>query len=72
MLVYKIEPHSSYTGGCALIAAHNITEAIQFFCEQDDYNDYVYDTYNCTCSLLKDLTYDKEEVKVILNTIYME
>lgn len=30
MLVYKIEPHSSYTGGCALIAAHNITEVIQF------------------------------------------
>ena len=72
MLVYKIEPHSSYTGGCALIAAHDVSEAIKIFYEQDDYNDYVYNTYDCTCSLLKNLTYDKEEVKVILNTIYME
>lgn len=72
MLVYKIEPHNSYAGGCALIAAHDVSEAIKIFCEQDDYNIYVYNTHNCTCSLINDLTYDKEKVKVILDTIYIE
>lgn len=71
MLIFKIEPHSSYSGGVALVAANNVEEAIKLFCS-NDYNNYEYDILNCTCNIIVGLEYDTITPKIIINCIYSE
>lgn len=71
MYCYKIEPHNGYSGGCAIVAAHNVDEAIKTFCK-DEYNDYEYDMFHCTCNVVNGLHYDSETPKIVFNHIYSE
>ena len=71
MQVYEITPTSDYTYGCALVAADSIERAINFYCK-DEYNDFIYTEYLCTCNIVPKLEYDTTYPAVILNTIGCE
>lgn len=72
MQVYKIEPTVSYTYGCALIAAKTEDEAIDLFRTSNDYRDYEYDIYNCSCKFMEGLDFKTDIATIILDTIGSE
>ena len=72
MQVYKITPTTSYSYGCALIAADNREQAIKTFREEKDYNNWEYDELNCVCNIVDKLHYYCEESTIILNYIGSE
>lgn len=71
MYCFKIEPTVVYSGGCAIVAANTTDEAIKEYCKSE-YNNYIYDEYNCTCNIVQGLEYDTDVPKVIINNIYIE
>lgn len=75
--VYKVEPLSSYSGGCALIAAES-KENAEFLLDIDIssidmepkyYLEYVHVT---APELVENLYYNTGEPQVFLNTLYEE
>ena len=71
MYCFEIKPTAGYTGGCAIIAATTVEEAIKEFCK-DSYNDYIYDFVNCTCNIIPGLDYNTDTPKIIISSIYIE
>lgn len=71
MKVWSIKPHKEYTGGIALIAANTRDEANKFYFDADEFNEFMYDDYNCDTQLVKDLYYEGDKT-IIVDTIYME
>lgn len=71
MQVYRIEPHVTYGGGSALIAAKSTDKAIKLFCD-DEYRFYIYEEHNCTCNIVVGLDYDTTIPGIIFNDIYIE
>lgn len=69
MQVYKISPTDQYVGGCALVAAKSVEEAIKEFCK-DDYYAFQYEDYTCTCNIIVGLDYDTESSCIIFNCLY--
>ena len=69
--VYKIIPNIVYAGGCALIAANSIEEAIKMFCS-DDYKRYSYESNICSCGIVYGMNYDTDKPCIIFDTIFVE
>lgn len=72
MQVYKITPTTSYSYGCALVAADNREQAIETFRKTSEWYDYDYDNLECCCDIVDKLHYYCEESTVILNHIGAE
>lgn len=68
MQVFKIESSAKYIDGVALVAAKNIDQAMQLYCD-DAYRNYIYDWHNCTCNLIIGLNYDTDTPKIILDNL---
>ncbi|MBO7692958.1 MAG: hypothetical protein J6Y28_01680 [Acholeplasmatales bacterium] len=71
MKVFSIKPHKEYSGGIALIAANTQEEAKNLYISADEFNECLYDEYNCDTQLVEGLYYESNEV-FILDTIYVE
>ena len=71
MQVFKIEPTVSYTYGIALVAARDSEEAIKIYCS-DEFRDYTYDEYGCTCNIIVGLDYETNSPILICNKIGSE
>lgn len=71
MQVFRIKPNTAYGGGCALVCATSVNEAIQEFCKES-YNQFCYEEYNCTCNIINNLDYDTTVPHVMFNDIYIE
>ena len=72
MQVYKIEPTTAYTYGCALIAAKTEDEAIDLFRTSNEYRDFEYDEYNCSCEFIEGLDFKTDIATIILDKIGYE
>lgn len=70
MYCFKIEPNVGYSGGCAIVAAPTLNEAVKEYCKSE-YNAWTYDEYKCTCNIVKDLEYNTDIPKVIIDKIYI-
>lgn len=71
MQVFVITPNVSYGGGVVLIAARDSEEAIKVFCKKD-YNEYIYQDYNCECRIKVGLDYETDKPQIIGNYLYVE
>ena len=68
MQVFKIEPTIPYTYGIALVAARDSEEAIKIYCS-DEFRDYMYDEYGCTCNIIVGLDYETNSPTLIFDKI---
>ena len=68
MQVFKIEPTTIYSYGIALVAARDSEEAIKIYCS-DEFRDYMYDEYGCTCNIIIGLDYETNSPTLIFDKI---
>lgn len=71
MQVFKIEPTISYSHGIALIAARDSEEAIEIYCS-DEFRNYMYNEYICTCNIIVGLDYETNSPALIFDKIGSE
>lgn len=71
MKVFRIAPTAAYCGGAAYVAARNVNEAIETFCEKD-YRKFEYEEGVCTCNHVTNMHYDIDTPFVIFNDLYLE
>ena len=71
MYCFKIVPKVDYSGGCAIVAAPTLNEAVKEYCKSED-NVWTYDEGKCTCNIVQGLEYDTDTPKVVINEIYIE
>ena len=71
MQVFKIEPTALYTFGAAIIAARDSEEAIEIYCA-DDFREWEYDYYECTCNIIVGLDYETNSPALIFDKIGSE
>ena len=71
MQVFKITPTTSYTYGIAIIAARDSDEAIKVYCS-DEFREYMYDKYGCTCNIIVGLDYETDSPALIFDKIGSE
>ena len=71
MKVFRIAPRDAYCGGTAYVAANNVEEAINTFCEED-YRKYEYEEASCVCNHVVNMSYDIDKPFVIFDDLYIE
>ena len=71
MQVFKIEPTTIYSYGIALVAARDSEEAIKIYCS-DEFREYMYDNYCCTCNIIVGLDYETNSPALIFDKIGSE
>lgn len=71
MEVFRITPTEPYTGGAAYVAANDVKEAINTFCEED-YRDYEYKYGKCACNHVVNMSYNIDKPFVIFDDLYLE
>ena len=71
MQVFKIEPTTIYSYGIALVAARDSEETIKIYCS-DEFRDYMYDEYGCTCNIIVGLDYETNSPALIFDKIGSE
>ena len=71
MKCFEIKANYTYSGGCAIVAAHTPDEAIKEY-RNSDYNNWLYDEYAYTCNIIEGMEYDTDTPKVVINEIYIE
>ena len=71
MKVYRIFPTATFCGGAAYVAANDVEEAINAFCELD-YRKFEYEEGKCTCNHVANMTYSIDTPFVIFDDLYLE
>ena len=70
--VFLIVPTEKYFYGNALVAADNKEEAETLYKAKSDYNSYLFEEGNCKVKELKDLFFDENVQKVLIDNINSE
>lgn len=70
--VFLIVPTEKYFYGNALVAADNKEEAETLYKAKSDYNAYIFEDGNCKVKELKDLFFDENDKKILIDNINSE
>lgn len=70
--VFLIVPTEKYFYGNALVSADNKEEAETLYKAKSDYNAYLFEEGNCEVKELKDLFFDENVQKVLIDNINSE
>ena len=71
MQVFKIEPTIPYSYGAAIVAARDSEEAIKVY-RADDFGEWEYNYYECTCNIIVGLDYQTNSPALIFDEIGSE
>ena len=71
MKVYRIFPTAIFCCGAAYVAANDVEEPINAFCE-NDYRKFEYEEGKCTCNHVANMTYSIDTPFVIFDDLYLE